>query len=104
MTVQYITSTCAATCCHPTSHFPSLGDSGVGKTVILENLLKQLGQEGGASTKGGTVLGKVFHPADKNQALLSSISTLTKVGGDDSDGGFLNPPFGPFLVPSAHDY
>ena len=71
---------------------PSPGDSGVGKTVILENLLKQLGQEGGASTKGGTVLGKVFHPADKNQALLSSISTLTKVGGDESDGQFINLP------------
>ncbi|KAK2187821.1 hypothetical protein NP493_153g03009 [Ridgeia piscesae] len=62
------------------------GDSGVGKTVILESLLKQLGQEGGSTTKSGTVLGKVFHPADKNQALLSNISTLTKFGADDGEG------------------
>ena len=57
------------------------GESGVGKTGIIKDLLKQLAKDGGTGFKSSTVLGRVLNFANKNQALLENISSLTRAGG-----------------------
>jgi predicted GTPase len=59
------------------------GESGVGKSALINHLLNQLGKEGGTSYKQGTVLGSVLNFTDKNQTLLSNISSLTKLGQEE---------------------
>ena len=61
------------------------GESGVGKSAILKHLLQRLEKDGGTGYKSDTVLGSVFNFTDKNQALLSNISSLTKMGGEDGE-------------------
>ncbi|KAL5008122.1 hypothetical protein ScPMuIL_013703 [Solemya velum] len=56
------------------------GESGIGKTAIVENMLSRLRREGGTGTKSGTVLGDIFSFSDKHTSLLESISNLTKLG------------------------
>lgn len=59
------------------------GESGVGKSAIINHMLNRLGQEGGASTKSGTVLGQILSYSDKSNALLESISKLTEMDNTD---------------------
>ncbi|XP_071080158.1 dynein axonemal heavy chain 6-like [Haliotis cracherodii] len=61
------------------------GDSGVGKSAIIDYMLKRLEKDGGTSFKNGTILGSVFNYSEKNTSLLENISALTKFG-DDDDG------------------
>ncbi|XP_070181014.1 dynein axonemal heavy chain 6-like [Littorina saxatilis] len=56
------------------------GDSGVGKTAIIANMLKELEKEGGTSYKPHTVLGTVFNYSEKQSSLLENISSLTSFG------------------------
>lgn len=60
-----------------------IGESGVGKSAIINHMLNRLGQEGGASTKSGTVLGQILSYSDKSNALLESISKLTEMDNTD---------------------
>lgn len=60
-----------------------IGESGVGKSAIINHMLHRLGQEGGASTKSGTVLGQILSYSDKSNALLESISKLTEMDNTD---------------------
>ena len=64
-------------------YFPCIGESGVGKSALVKNLLAQLGKDKGTSYKSGTVLGDILHFSSKNQALLDNISTLTKTAGGE---------------------
>lgn len=61
-----------------------LGESGVGKSAIINHMLGRLGQEGGTSTKSGTVLGQILSYSDKSNALLESISKLTELDTEES--------------------
>ncbi|XP_064622088.1 dynein axonemal heavy chain 6-like isoform X2 [Lineus longissimus] len=58
------------------------GESGVGKSAIIHDMLKRLGKEGGTGFKNQTILGDIFNFADKNRALLDNISSLTKMSED----------------------
>lgn len=49
-------------------------------------MIKQISKEGGTGTKTDSILGGVFNYADKSNALIENIMTLTK--GDD---GKLSP-------------
>jgi dynein heavy chain len=62
------------------SHKPVLltGESGVGKTAVVQHLLAKLESEGCNNFRNGTVLGSVLNYTDKNQALLDNISSLTR--------------------------
>ena len=55
------------------------GSSGVGKSLIMHNMLKRL-SEGGFSYKSSSVLGEIFNYADKVKQLTanSSISMLSE--------------------------
>ena len=57
------------------SHF-LIGDSGVGKSAILNHMLQRLCQENGASYQAGTVLGCVLNFTDQGQKLLESVGNL----------------------------
>ncbi|KAK7488391.1 hypothetical protein BaRGS_00020365, partial [Batillaria attramentaria] len=61
------------------------GDSGVGKSAIINNMLKELEKEGGTSYKAHTVLGTVFNYSEKQSSLLENISSLTSFGHDSHD-------------------
>ncbi|XP_071789676.1 dynein axonemal heavy chain 6-like isoform X2 [Asterias amurensis] len=65
------------------------GDSGVGKSAIVNHMLKLLSKEKGASTQLGTILGDVFHYSERGTNILSNISALTAgiLGDDDGDSG-----------------
>nr|XP_039247972.1 dynein heavy chain 6, axonemal-like [Styela clava] len=52
------------------------GDSGVGKTALLQNLLNRLNKPNGMGTQPGTVLGEIFHNADKASTILQNIANL----------------------------
>ncbi|XP_069464806.1 dynein axonemal heavy chain 14 [Ambystoma mexicanum] len=54
------------------------GDSGVGKSTIIQNMLKKLQKPGELLVKAGTILGDVFlHNEVKKISLLQSLSSLT---------------------------
>lgn len=53
------------------------GDSGVGKTAIITNMLKELEKDGGCGYKAHTVLGTVLGYSEKQSTLLENISSLT---------------------------
>ncbi|KAK3576323.1 hypothetical protein CHS0354_039732 [Potamilus streckersoni] len=59
------------------------GESGVGKTAIINHMLKALGKDGGTSTKHGTILGDILNYSEKSSSLLENISSLTKWGNED---------------------
>ena len=54
------------------------GESGVGKTAVVQNLLSRLETEGSSNFRTSSILGSVLNYTDKNQALLDNISSLTK--------------------------
>ncbi|CAB1335557.1 unnamed protein product [Coregonus sp. 'balchen'] len=76
------------------------GDSGVGKTILIQSILKKLQKDGGEMVKQGTILGQVFlHNQAKTASLLEDVNLLTAVFGGDVDkstgGGLLSSmPFG----------
>ncbi|XP_078503488.1 dynein axonemal heavy chain 14 [Lissotriton helveticus] len=63
-----------------------IGDSGVGKSTIIQNMLKRLQKPGELLVKPGTILGDVFlHNEVKKTSLLQSLSSLAvNLTGDDS--------------------
>ena len=63
------------------------GDSGVGKSAIISNMLKELEKEGGTSYKSGTIMGTVFNYSEKQSSLLENISSLTSFGQGTQDQG-----------------
>lgn len=62
-----------------------LGDSGVGKSAIINNMLKEIEKENGTSYKSGTVLGSIFNYSEKQSSLLENISSLTNFGQESQD-------------------
>ncbi|KAM9568107.1 dynein axonemal heavy chain 6-like [Salvelinus alpinus] len=75
------------------------GDSGVGKTILIQSILKKLQKDGGEMVNQGTILGQVFlHNQAKTASLLEDVNLLTAVFGGDADkstGGLLSSmPFG----------
>nr|XP_018672447.1 dynein heavy chain 6, axonemal-like [Ciona intestinalis] len=58
--------------------FPVLltGDSGVGKTALIQNILSKLKAVGGSGTDAGTILGDVFRYNEKTSAILQNIANL----------------------------
>ena len=66
--------------------FTSIGESGVGKTAIINHMLKELEKEGGTSMeKTSTALGCVMQYSEKQSSLLENISSLTSFNNDDED-------------------
>ncbi|XP_041352994.1 dynein heavy chain 6, axonemal-like isoform X2 [Gigantopelta aegis] len=61
------------------------GDSGVGKSAIINYMLKRLEKEGGTSFNSGTILGDIFQYSERQSSILENISMLTKFGDDDND-------------------
>jgi dynein heavy chain len=59
------------------------GDSGVGKSALINYMLGKLGQDGGTTTKSNTILGSVLSYSSKHSSLLENISNLTKFGEED---------------------
>ncbi|XP_073527968.1 dynein axonemal heavy chain 14 isoform X2 [Phyllobates terribilis] len=60
------------------------GDSGVGKSTLVQNMLEKLQKPGGLSVKAGTVLGDIFlFNESRKISLLQSISSLTAVSRDE---------------------
>jgi len=69
------------------------GESGVGKSALIQHMIKELSKEGGTGTKADSLLGSVFNFADKHNELMENIMTLTK----GNDGKLSSP----WLVISA---
>lgn len=64
----------------------SKGDSGVGKTAIINHMLKELEKEGGTSMEKSTsILGSVLQYSEKQSSLLENISSLTSFQPDAED-------------------
>ncbi|XP_053375273.1 dynein axonemal heavy chain 6-like isoform X4 [Mercenaria mercenaria] len=61
------------------------GESGVGKSAVINYALKRLSKEGGTSLKTGTILGSILNYSDKGTSLLENISNLTKWGHEDDE-------------------
>eukprot|EP00063_Salmo_salar_P092130 XP_014066965.1 PREDICTED: dynein heavy chain 14, axonemal isoform X3 [Salmo salar] len=62
------------------------GDSGVGKTILIQSILKKLQEDGGEMVNQGTILGQVFlHNQAKTASLLEDVNLLTAVFGGDAD-------------------
>ncbi len=64
---------------------PFSGDTGVGKSAIMHDVLLRLEEEGLANFKPGTVLGSIFNYTDRSAALLDNIHNLTKMDEDEDD-------------------
>ncbi|KAM9316864.1 dynein axonemal heavy chain 14 [Gastrophryne carolinensis] len=61
------------------------GDSGVGKSTLIHNMLEKLQKPGGLSVKAGTVLGDVFLFNDSRT--ISLLKNLTSMTAGDEDLG-----------------
>ncbi|KAH9496161.1 Dynein heavy chain 6, axonemal [Bulinus truncatus] len=62
------------------------GESGVGKTAIINHMLKELEKDGGTSVeKSHTILGSVLQYSEKQSSLLENISNLTSFQNDNED-------------------
>ena len=61
------------------------GESGVGKSAVINYALKRLSKDGGTSTKSGTILGSIFNFSEQGASLLENISNLTKWGQEDEN-------------------
>eukprot|EP00058_Branchiostoma_floridae_P021107 XP_002606597.1 hypothetical protein BRAFLDRAFT_120109 [Branchiostoma floridae] len=73
------------------------GDSGVGKSAIVQDMLSRLTKDGGTATKGSTILGSIFHFAERSSSILENISSLTSgFLGDKQDSGSMSD-----MVPST---
>ena len=60
----------------------------MGKTAIINHMLRELEREGGTSTeKTSTILGSVLQFSEKQSSLLENISSLTSFQADDDDKG-----------------
>ncbi|XP_051780645.1 dynein axonemal heavy chain 6-like [Erpetoichthys calabaricus] len=60
------------------------GESGVGKSVLIHNMLENLKKQGGHLIKPGTILGDVFlHNQAKSASLLENVNSLTA---EDANG------------------
>ncbi|KYO43526.1 hypothetical protein Y1Q_0013563 [Alligator mississippiensis] len=54
------------------------GDSGIGKTAMIQHMLERLQKKGGLSVTSGTILGDVFlHSETKRASLLKNTSRIT---------------------------
>ncbi|WAR20146.1 DYH6-like protein, partial [Mya arenaria] len=61
------------------------GESGVGKSAVINYTMKKLSKEGGTTMNSGTILGSIFNYSDKGTSLLENISSLTKWGQEEED-------------------
>lgn len=61
------------------------GESGVGKSAVINYALKRLSKEGGTSLKTGTILGSILNYSDKGTSLLENIQNLTKWGQEEEE-------------------
>ncbi|KAM3930843.1 dynein axonemal heavy chain 14 [Leptodactylus fuscus] len=62
------------------------GDSGVGKSTLVQNMLEKLQKPRGLSVRAGTVLGDVFlYNETRKISLLQNITSLTTVSKGDDD-------------------
>ncbi|XP_076809994.1 dynein axonemal heavy chain 6-like [Clavelina lepadiformis] len=61
------------------------GDSGVGKTALLQNILNKLSEAGGLGTDSGTILGNIFNASEKTSALLQNIASLGLLNQNDDE-------------------
>ncbi|XP_075057079.1 dynein axonemal heavy chain 14 [Mixophyes fleayi] len=62
------------------------GDSGVGKSTLIQNMLEKLRKPDGLCVKNGTVLGDIFlFNESKKISLLQNITSITAVSGGDED-------------------
>ncbi|XP_056424426.1 dynein axonemal heavy chain 14 isoform X2 [Hyla sarda] len=62
------------------------GDSGVGKSTLVQNMLEKLQTPGGLSVRAGTVLGDIFlFNESRKKTLLQNITSLTTVSRADED-------------------
>ncbi|XP_052105827.1 dynein axonemal heavy chain 6-like isoform X2 [Mytilus californianus] len=59
------------------------GDSGVGKSALINYMLGKLSQDGGTTTKSNTILGSVLNYSSKHSSLLDNIASLTKFGEEE---------------------
>ncbi|KAK3092231.1 hypothetical protein FSP39_000084 [Pinctada imbricata] len=59
------------------------GESGVGKSAIINHMLENMSKDGGTSTKSGTVLGSILNYSDKSNLLLENITKLTEGEGEE---------------------
>ena len=64
----------------------STGESGIGKSAIVQDLLGKVGQTSGLSTHGGTVLGRVLNYSDRDTDILDNVSHLLAMS-DSRDKG-----------------
>ncbi|XP_063728306.1 dynein axonemal heavy chain 6-like isoform X2 [Symsagittifera roscoffensis] len=63
------------------------GESGIGKTAIVQDLLSKVGQTSGLSTHGGTVLGRVLNYSDRDTDILDNVSHLLAMSDSRDKGG-----------------
>lgn len=61
------------------------GESGVGKSAVINYALKRLSKDGGTSLNTGTVLGSILNYSDKGTSLLENIHNLTKWGHEEDE-------------------
>uniref|UniRef100_A0A8C5PZV6 AAA+ ATPase domain-containing protein n=1 Tax=Leptobrachium leishanense TaxID=445787 RepID=A0A8C5PZV6_9ANUR len=62
------------------------GDSGVGKSTLIHNLLRKLQEPGGLSVNTGTMLGDIFlYNESRKLSLLQNITSLTTISGTEND-------------------
>ncbi|OWF46435.1 Dynein heavy chain 6, axonemal [Mizuhopecten yessoensis] len=59
------------------------GESGVGKSALINHMLSRLKRDGGAEIKNGTVLGNVLCYSDKHSSLLENITNITRFGQEE---------------------
>ncbi|XP_038617180.1 dynein heavy chain 14, axonemal [Tachyglossus aculeatus] len=52
------------------------GDTGVGKTAVIKQMLKKLETQGGLHVKSGTLLGDIFYHNESKKTSLKQISSL----------------------------
>ncbi|XP_075255484.1 dynein axonemal heavy chain 6-like isoform X3 [Convolutriloba macropyga] len=63
------------------------GESGIGKSAIVQDLLGKVGQTSGLSTHGGTVLGRVLNYSDRDTDILDNVSHLLAMSDSRDKGG-----------------
>ncbi|CAH2255707.1 dynein heavy chain 14, axonemal [Pelobates cultripes] len=61
------------------------GDSGVGKSTLIQDLLRKLQEPGGLSVNTGTILGDIFlFNESRKISLLQNITSLTNISGTEN--------------------
>ena len=64
------------------------GESGVGKSAIVRDLLGKISQTSGLATHGGTVLGRVLNYSERDTDILDNVSHLLAMS-DSRDKGMI---------------